>query len=335
MRRRCGRPSRPSARVNLGVASAGVGGGIGATIGLDLSDPNDDGKIRASEFAAHAGDEPAVPVQRGRQAHRGTERVRQDRLRVLLSHQALQYRRGHAARFHLRLRPRRAAAAGAGQPERRRADPEHGTARGRPAVGEHQGRGRELQGHPCRGRGRERDDQQSRRSAPSRPSPAWATSWPRAALGNDTITLEEGVLATAELWGDFKDPARAGDFGDDTAVRRRGRGDSARRRRAPTSLSAAPAPTSSSAKTVTTGSRARVATTRSTAASGPTCSRAATATTPCCGGDDDDDLSGGAGNDRLEGGLGIDQLTGDAGRDIADRRPRGRCADRQREMTTS
>ncbi len=37
--------------VNLGVASAGVGGGIGAKIGLDLSDPNDDGKIRASEFA--------------------------------------------------------------------------------------------------------------------------------------------------------------------------------------------------------------------------------------------------------------------------------------------
>ena len=49
-------------------------------------------------------------------------------------------------------------------------------------------------------------------------------------LGNDTITLEEGVLATAELWGDFKDPARAGDFGDDTRVRGRGRGDSARRR---------------------------------------------------------------------------------------------------------
>jgi hypothetical protein len=37
--------------VNLGVASAGVGGGIGATIGLDLSDPNDDGKIRGTEFA--------------------------------------------------------------------------------------------------------------------------------------------------------------------------------------------------------------------------------------------------------------------------------------------
>ena len=44
----------------LGVASAGVGGGIGATIGLDLSDPNDDGKIRGDRIRAHAGDEPAL-----------------------------------------------------------------------------------------------------------------------------------------------------------------------------------------------------------------------------------------------------------------------------------
>jgi Ca2+-binding RTX toxin-like protein len=33
--------------------------------------------------------------------------------------------------------------------------------------------------------------------------------------GNDTIALDPGVSATAELWGDFKDPAKAADFGND------------------------------------------------------------------------------------------------------------------------
>ena len=37
-------------------------------------------------------------------------------------------------------------------------------------------------------------------------------------LGDDTITLEEGVLATSELWGDFRDPLRAAEFGDDTLL---------------------------------------------------------------------------------------------------------------------
>src|SRR5262249_52334101 len=35
--------------VNVGIASAGVGGGIGAKIGLDLSDPKHDGKLRAGQ----------------------------------------------------------------------------------------------------------------------------------------------------------------------------------------------------------------------------------------------------------------------------------------------
>jgi Ca2+-binding RTX toxin-like protein len=38
--------------INLGVASAGVSGGIFATIGFDLDDPNNDGKMRLNEMAA-------------------------------------------------------------------------------------------------------------------------------------------------------------------------------------------------------------------------------------------------------------------------------------------
>ena len=38
--------------INLGVASAGVAGGIFATIGFDLDDPNNDGKMRFNEMLA-------------------------------------------------------------------------------------------------------------------------------------------------------------------------------------------------------------------------------------------------------------------------------------------
>jgi len=39
-----------SAELNLGIARAGVAGGIGMEIGFDLFDPNHDGKIRISEI---------------------------------------------------------------------------------------------------------------------------------------------------------------------------------------------------------------------------------------------------------------------------------------------
>ncbi len=40
-----------SAEVNIGVASAGAGGGLYADVGFNLNDPNDDGKVRVEEFA--------------------------------------------------------------------------------------------------------------------------------------------------------------------------------------------------------------------------------------------------------------------------------------------
>ncbi|MCY2928621.1 MAG: calcium-binding protein [Planctomycetota bacterium] len=36
--------------------------------------------------------------------------------------------------------------------------------------------------------------------------------------GSDIITLDAGLVATSELWGDFKNPAQAGDFGDDKII---------------------------------------------------------------------------------------------------------------------
>src|SRR6185503_1645912 len=40
-----------AAELNLGIASAGVSGGIFANIGFDLHDPNNDGKLRFDELS--------------------------------------------------------------------------------------------------------------------------------------------------------------------------------------------------------------------------------------------------------------------------------------------
>ena len=134
--------------------------------------------------------------------------------------------------------------------------------------------------------------------------------------GNDTITLDEGVLATSELWGDFRDPparqlsVTTSVFGGEGAAVLHGGGGADQRHRPRRG------PISFSAKTVTTGFRARAVATLLDGGLGADALEGGDGNDTLRGADDDDELSGGAGNDRLEGGLGIDQLTGDAGDDI-------------------
>ena len=99
--------------------------------------------------------------------------------------------------------------------------------------------------------------------------------------GDDTITLEEGVLATVRAVGRLQRPGarRASSATTRCSAARARRFCTAAAGR--TSSSDAPARTSSSATTATTACRARTGRIGSRAAPGSTCSRAATATT-CC-----------------------------------------------------
>ena len=134
-------------------------------------------------------------------------------------------------------------------------------------------------------------------------------------LGNDTITIQEGVLATAELWGDFSDPARAAEFGDDALFAGEGAailhgGDGADQlvgRAGADQLFGDGGDDSLQGY----GGEDRLE-----GGLGIDVIEGGEADDLLLGGDDADELIGGLGNDRLEGGLGADQLTGDAGNDI-------------------
>jgi Ca2+-binding RTX toxin-like protein len=134
-------------------------------------------------------------------------------------------------------------------------------------------------------------------------------------LGDDTINILEGVLATSELWGDFSDPARAVDFGDDDLFGGEGAailhgGDGADQL---VGRSGADKLFGDAGDDSLQGGAGND---HLDGGSGFDVLDGGEGDDLLLGGEDGDDLTGGAGNDRLEGGDGADQLSGDGGNDV-------------------
>jgi Ca2+-binding RTX toxin-like protein len=130
--------------------------------------------------------------------------------------------------------------------------------------------------------------------------------------GDDRITLEAGILATAELWGDFRDGSGDGSdvlvAGEGNATLRGGGGDDQlTARRGLNHLFG-----ESGDDTLTGGRDSDML----DGGSGEDKLTGGEGDDTLLGGSEDDVLFGGEGNDSLEGGSGVDRLTGQLGNDV-------------------
>jgi len=310
--------------LDAAVASAGVGGGISADVFFNLHDPDSDGKVRAAEILSNLNRGPLCLfdvtgdlkaglkafVRLGSPPFDITKRFNLAEVKLL--------------DFNIGCGP------GGNQPPNpvlAQLDPSLGNGVLRLNMGPFAAQRRELDtedgdetftvSFDAKSSNTTADDLVIVEAFGARnefPAASVKKIYAEGGAGNDTVTVKAGLNVPVEVWGDFKDPNRAGESGDDhlfasdvASVLHGGGGNDQLSGRAGNDQLSGDA-----GDDLLLGAAGND---QLDGGAGDDVLEAGDGNDLLHGGDGSDQLYGGPGDDRLDGGAGNDQLSGDEGND--------------------